>query len=125
MYTENTTGEVVRHVNGPVISRSYDGLKMNVHWPTRYGDHREEPAPGKPVEIIYPKTAKLSDLTYIPGSTILFGTKERTLAHLPDGIMEAGISLTDVGAPPSCSYCESEYTRYVNFKVEVTNNGHA
>ncbi len=125
MYTEETSGTVARYKDGPIISRSYGGLKMNVHWPTRYGDHREEPASRGPVEIVYPRAAGGTDLTYILGSTVLFDQKGRVLAHLPDGIMEAGIALTDVGAPPSCSYCESEYTRYVNFKVQATNDGHA
>lgn len=119
MYTENTTGE---RVNGRLVS--YDGLRMNVHWPTRYGDLREEPKSSEPVEIVYPKATGATNLTYIPGSTVLFDQKGRVLAHLPDGIMEAGIALTDVGAPPSCSYCETEYTRYVNFKVTVTSYGH-
>jgi hypothetical protein len=64
-----------------------------------------------------------TDLTYIPGSTVLFDNHDQVIAHLPDGIMEAGIALTNVGAPDSCSYCESEYTRYVNFKVQVTDSG--
>jgi hypothetical protein len=124
MYTEDTTGETVRRVNGPIISRTYDGLRMNVHWPTRESS-RGESASTEPVEIIYPKAAKGTDLTYILGSTVLFDQKGRVLAHLPDSIMEAGIALTDVGAPPSCSYCESEYERYVNFKVQVTEIGHS
>jgi hypothetical protein len=123
MYTEHTIGEIVRRANGSVFSRTYGGLKMHVHWPTRPGENQVDAAPGEPVEIIYPTAAKLGDLTYIAGSTVLFGTKDRVLAHLPDGIMEAGIALTDVGAPASCSYCETEYIRYVNFKVLVTNGG--
>jgi hypothetical protein len=62
-------------------------------------------------------------LTYLPGSTVLFGARGEVLARLPDGIMEGGIALVNVGAPASCSYCETEYTRYVNFKVRVTNDG--
>ncbi|MFZ1990967.1 MAG: hypothetical protein WAW96_14490, partial [Alphaproteobacteria bacterium] len=84
-----------------------------------------KPAETPTVEVIYPRNARFADLTYIPGSTVLFDQMGRVLAHLPDGIMEAGIALTDVGAPPSCSYCGNEYDRYVNFKVTVTNNGHA
>jgi len=74
--------------------------------------------------VEFPASATAPDLTYIPGSTVLFDQKRRVLAHLPDGIVEGGIALTDVGAPASCSYCEREYERYVNFKVQVTNDGH-
>jgi hypothetical protein len=66
-----------------------------------------------------------TDLTYIPGSTVLYGPHDHVLSHLPDGIMEAGIALTNIGAPASCSYCESEYVRYLNFKVQVTSGGQA
>ncbi len=99
-----------------------DWLTMSIRWPTQAGRMR---GPGRidRVEVIYPHSVMFPSLTYIPGSTVLFKPHDQLLAHLPDGIMEGGIALTNVGPPTSCSYCEQEYQRHVNFEVRVTNHG--
>ncbi len=102
-----------------------DWIAMSIKWPiqVQFGHHMRSPPPINPVEVIYPHTAPFPALTYIPWSTVLLRTHHRLLAHLPDGIMEGGIALTNVGPPVSCSYCEQEYQRFVNFKMRVTNYG--
>jgi hypothetical protein len=94
-----------------------------LRWRTNFESHGPTSVSGEPVEVIFPRDVRLPDLTYMTASTTLFGAKGEVVARLPDGIMEGGIALVNVGAPASCSYCESEYTRYVNYKVRVTDDG--
>jgi hypothetical protein len=58
-------------------------------------------------------------LSYIPRTTQLLTTSGRLLHYLPNGIMEHGISLQDVGSPPRCSHCEREYTRHITFRAKI------
>ena len=62
--------------------------------------------------------ARYLNLVYVPGSTELRGPSVHDfIAHLPDGIMESGIALADIGAPVSCFKCFPQYKRFVVFKA--------
>jgi hypothetical protein len=58
-------------------------------------------------------------LSYIPNSTRLFGPEGRLVHYLPNGIMQYGVALQDVGPPASCFLCNKQYERYVNFRLKV------
>jgi hypothetical protein len=60
-------------------------------------------------------------LVYIPGSTTLTSPdNSKLLYHLPNGIMNGGIGLEDVGSPSYCFQCADEYARIVSFRAKVT-----
>jgi hypothetical protein len=60
-------------------------------------------------------------LTYIPGSTTLTSPyNSRLLFHLPDGIMEEGIGIEDLGTPRSCFQCAPAYSRIVSYRAKIT-----
>jgi hypothetical protein len=63
--------------------------------------------------------SKAYTLSYIPGTTELLTENGYLLHYLPNGIMGYGIALQDVGSPPGCFRCESQYRRYVNFRAKV------
>ena len=74
-----------------------------------------------PADIDLPGPQPHSDgLAYIPGSTRLWDAESRFLGHLPDGIMESGIALANIGAPASCYACDIDYVRFVSFQARVT-----
>lgn len=99
-----------------------DWMAMSIKWPAGPGEHLSEPAPIDRVEVLYPHTASSPGLSYVPGSTVLLDPRLHLLAHLPDGITEGGIVLTDVGPPAWCSHCEQGYQRHINFKMRVTDH---
>jgi hypothetical protein len=70
-------------------------------------------------EFIAPGRRGFTDLNYVPSSTVLLTGKHRFVAQLPDGIMDNGIALANVGSPASCYYCDMRYTRFVFFKARV------
>lgn len=59
------------------------------------------------------------DLNYVPGSTILLDRHHNFLTRLPDGIMDNGIGLANVGSPSSCYFCDIRYTRFVFFRARM------
>lgn len=63
-----------------------------------------------------------TDFNYIPGSTVLMTRDHQPLAQLPDGIMDNGVGLANIGSPASCYYCDLDYTRFVFFEA-VVNQG--
>jgi hypothetical protein len=91
-----------------------------VAWPLSNSlDDAERPAIDG-IVLKLPTPAAGSNLDYVPGSTVLLGLNDRLIARLPDGIMSpAGIALTEIGAPASCFQCNSEYVRFISFKVRV------
>lgn len=60
-----------------------------------------------------------TDINYIPGSTVLQTMNHRLLARLPDGIMDNGIALANIGSPQSCYYCDLKYRRLIFFQARV------
>lgn len=61
-----------------------------------------------------------ASVVYIPGSTTLWDRKRHLLGHLPDGIMEEGVSLTKIGEPATCFFCDLKYVRFIHFKVTLS-----
>jgi hypothetical protein len=77
------------------------------------------------VEIDVPKSSGYTSLNYVPGSTILTDRHNRPISRLPDGIMDSGLALADIGSPSSCYFCDIRYTRLIFFLARVddaTNN---
>jgi hypothetical protein len=62
-------------------------------------------------------------LEYIPGSTRLSTVSQESeaklLTRLPDGIMDKGIDLANVGPPAGCAGCIDEYARVVTFRARM------
>jgi hypothetical protein len=58
-------------------------------------------------------------LNYVPGSTVLRDRHHHLVARLPDGIMDAGLALADIGSPASCYFCDIRYTRFIFFEAKV------
>jgi hypothetical protein len=56
------------------------------------------------------KARRATQLTYVPGSTVLLNAKGRVLAHLQDGITGTGTALP---------YAVGPSTMFVNFELEV------
>lgn len=72
------------------------------------------------VELALPKDfSGYEGLAYIPASTVLEDQNNRVMAQLPDGIMENGIALANIGSPASCFDCSLRYKRYIFFKARV------
>lgn len=94
-------------------------VEMVVDWP---GESRKlVPQPVKEkLTFVLPGTYGYLNLVYLPGSTELRGPDwGHFVAHLPDGIMEGGIALANLGPPVSCFKCFDGYKRYIFFKVRV------
>jgi hypothetical protein len=109
-------------------------VRMSVKWPEVLGPYEVVNEPGfihhhisggnPPIQPLYLQLSRPGDyhLVYIPGSTTL-ANKETHFSHdLPDGIMNEGIELENVGPPPSCFWCAQQYIRYVYFHMRVTSN---
>lgn len=71
------------------------------------------------VEIDVPESSGYTALNYVPDSTVLVDRQHHLVARLPDGIMDSGLALADIGAPSSCYFCDLRYTRLVFFRAKV------
>lgn len=95
--------------------------RVTIEWP---GSHQlYKPAPGveDSAKISLSGGKGFTDLTYIPGSTSLLGSDDRrVIARLPNGIMDTGLKLGEIGAPASCFDCDSKSIRFVHFKARVS-----
>jgi hypothetical protein len=94
-------------------------MEVLVDWEAPHNEGRERVTnkltfemPGGPYGYV--------NLVYVPGSTELRGPSwHNFIAHLPDGIMEGGVALANLGPPVSCFECFAQYKRYVFFKVRL------
>lgn len=71
------------------------------------------------VEIDVPESSGYTALNYVPGSTVLMDRHHHLVARLPDGIMDSGLALADIGSPSSCYFCDIRYTRLVFFRARI------
>lgn len=94
-------------------------FRLSVHWPyaLEEGSHIQDFLETS-TQLQFPNS-KAYRLSYIPSSTQLLAESGHLVHDLPNGIMENGIALQDVGSPPGCLDCELQYLRYVNFKAKV------
>lgn len=89
---------------------------LTIDWP----ENREASAGPIREELKLPSPVEgYASLAYIPGSTVLEDENSHFLSHLPDGIMEDGVALANVGSPASCFSCHKEYIRFIFFKARV------
>lgn len=103
-------------------STSSDELEAIIEWrSTKGGKFAQTPSHiREKMKVVLPGFEGNTQLLYIPGSTELRGPSWHDfIAHLPDGIMEDGISLADIGPPITCFECGDKYKRYVFFEVKV------
>jgi hypothetical protein len=95
---------------------TYIQANLTIDWP----EDRKMPTAPIREELKLPSPVQgYASLAYIPGSTVLEDEDSKFLAHLPDGIMEEGIALANLGSPASCFSCDMEYVRFVFFKARV------
>jgi DNA-binding SARP family transcriptional activator len=104
---------------------------MSVKWPESLGAYEAVSEPGRisgsryhmpgidPIYLQLPRAGHYG-LAYIPGSTSLANDEAHFFHYLPDGIMNYGIALENVGPPPSCFWCALQYVRSVYFHAKVT-----
>ncbi len=109
--------------SGPGGSGKHEGEEIGVQflaaWPEPHTV--EYPAGNGGDFTIHLPTPGAYHLTYIPGSTTLTSPYNRKLLlHLPDGIMEEGIGLEDLGSPRTCFQCAPAYSRIVSFRAKIT-----
>ena len=106
-----------RDSHGHVISEGRDPLsaKLDIEYKTGTTDEGIEES----VEIDVPESAGYTALNYVPGSTVLLDRNHHLVGQLPDGIMDSGLALADVGSPSSCYFCDIGYTRLIFFKARV------
>lgn len=96
------------------------GVQILVAWPGQLEPEYVQAGNYGDLTIRLP-TPGAYHLTYSPGSTILTSPYNRRLMfHLPDGVMEEGIGLEDLGSPPSCFQCAPAYSRVVSFRAKIT-----
>jgi hypothetical protein len=96
-------------------------VQLDIEMPLWGGGMGPAGVPPSPADIDLPGPRPHSDgLAYIPGSTRLWDEESRYLGRLPDGIMEAGVALANIGSPASCYACDIDYVRFVSFKAKVT-----
>jgi hypothetical protein len=93
-------------------------VQLEAEWPLRRG-HAAMPPSISPVGIDLPGHGGFQGLAYVPGSAVLLDQHNGFLGRLPDGLMENGIALADIGAPASCFYCDLKYVRFVSFRARV------
>jgi hypothetical protein len=97
-------------------------VNMVVRWPTQEGGSTEpdsqETTDVKPARIQLPAIGHY-DLVYIPKSSRILNPESHFFHSLPDGILNNGIALQDVGQPSGCFWCAEEYIRFVNFLAQV------
>jgi hypothetical protein len=88
--------------------------KLDIQWNTGIsrGVHAE-------VKLEAKGRQGFTDFNYVPGSTVLRTRNHRLLGRLPDGIMDNGIALANIGSPASCYYCDQRYIRLVFFEARV------
>jgi hypothetical protein len=90
-----------------------------VEWP-KAGVHQGKERDANKIVFEMPGEYGYVNLVYVPGSTELRGPSwQDFIAHLPDGIMEEGIALANLGPPVSCFQCFDKYKRYVFFKAKL------
>jgi hypothetical protein len=103
-----------------VPSKELD-LNMTIRWPI--GENQVEEVGGhggeRPVARLQLPESGLYNFQYIPGSTELLNQEATLRHHLPDGIMDYGIALTNIGQPVNCFYCDVQYVRFVNFRAKI------
>jgi hypothetical protein len=106
-----------RDSHGNVISEGRDPLsaKLDIEYRTGTTDEGIEES----VEIDVPESAGYTALNYVPGSTFLLDRHHHLVGRLPDGIMDSGLALADIGSPSSCYFCDIRYTRFIFFKARV------
>jgi hypothetical protein len=94
-------------------------VNLDIEMEGRGGTMTPAGPPASPADINLIGAQALTGLAYIPGSTLLEDARSRFLGRLPNGIMEAGIALANIGAPASCFACDTDYVRFVSFKAQV------
>jgi hypothetical protein len=90
-------------------------LKLDIEYRTGTIDERTEES----FEIDVHGSAGYTALNYVPGSTVLMDRHHHLLGRLPDGIMDSGLALANIGSPSSCYFCDIRYTRFIFFKARI------
>jgi hypothetical protein len=106
-----------RDADGAVTEKRRDPLSAVLKIEYRTGTSHE--GIEESVEIDVPKSSGYTSLNYVPGSTILTDRHNQPISRLPDGIMDSGLALADVGSPSSCYFCDIRYTRLIFFLARV------
>jgi hypothetical protein len=95
---------------------------MSISWPSE-GELGAGPTITRHAEIneVYIKFPRAGDygLRYIPKTSTIHLSKPHFFHYLPDGIMEPGIVLQNVGQPTTCFPCAISYIRLVSFRTRV------
>jgi hypothetical protein len=110
-------GTIIEHDSSGAVTERRDPLeaKLNIEYKTGISHDGIE----ETVEIDVPEGSGYTALNYVPGSTVLMNRQHHLVASLPDGIMDSGLALADIGSPSSCYFCDLRYTRLVFFRTKV------
>jgi len=110
-------GTIIEHDSSGAVTERRESLvaKLDIEYKTGVSHDGIE----ETVEIDVPESSGYTDLNYVPGSTVLMDLQHHLVAKLPDGIMDSGLALADIGSPSSCYFCDIRYTRLVFFRTKV------
>lgn len=110
-------GTIIEHDSSGAVTERRDPLaaKLDIEYKTGISHDGIE----ETVEINVPESSGYTALNYVPGSTVLMDRQHHLVARLPDGIMDSGLALADIGSPSSCYFCDLRYTRLVFFRAKV------
>jgi len=108
---------IAKNSSGEVTSERRDPLSAELDIEYQTGTTHE--GIEESVEIDVPESAGYTALNYVPGSTVLLDGHHHLVARLPDGIMDSGLALADIGSPSSCYFCDIRYIRFIFFKAKV------
>ena len=118
----------ISHSSGPSIEPRHARIStelvvgMNISWPS-VGELGAGPITTHHTQTndiyIQLPTPRNYGLSYIPGTSTIHFSEPYFFHNLPDGIMESGIALQDVGQPKGCFRCDAEYRRLVSFRAKV------
>lgn len=110
-------GTIIEHDSSGAVRERRDPMaaKLDVEYKTGISHEGIE----EQVEIDVPDGSGYTALNYVPGSTVLMNRHRHLVARLPDGIMDSGLALADIGSPSSCYFCDIRYTRLVFFRAKL------
>lgn len=110
-------GTIIEHSSSGAVTdrRAPVAAKLDIEYKTGISHDGIE----ETVEIDVPESSGYTALNYVLGSTVLVDRQHHLVARLPDGIMDGGLALADIGSPSSCYFCDLRYTRLVFFRARV------